>query len=235
MPEIPTVAVPAPAVSRRRFRFSAIELLIALVLLFVAMPFLEGFEGGDMIEAIMMTILLLSAVLAIGGRRRHLLPIAALALPAVASKWLHHLRPDLIPAAVFPIAAFSFCGFVIVQLLRFVLRTPRVNAEVLCASLCAYLLLGLNWAFAYALVAQEIPGAFAFSIPGSVMNGFNTLYFSLVTLSTVGYGDITPVSNVARMLAAMEAMTGLLYVAVLVARLVALYSSPESNDPNRTQ
>ncbi len=61
------------------------------------------------------------------------------------------------------------------------------------------------------------------------MSGFTGFYFSFVTLSTVGYGDITPVSKVARMLAAMEAMTGLLYVAVLIARLVSLYSSPKSD------
>ncbi len=62
------------------------------------------------------------------------------------------------------------------------------------------------------------------------MEGFNAFYFSFITLSTVGYGDITPVSKVARMLAATEAMTGLLYVAVLIARLVALYSSPKPDD-----
>ena len=62
------------------------------------------------------------------------------------------------------------------------------------------------------------------------MKGFNGLYFSFITLSTVGYGDITPVSKVARMLAAMEAITGLLYVAVLIARLVAIQATPKSND-----
>jgi hypothetical protein len=62
------------------------------------------------------------------------------------------------------------------------------------------------------------------------MNGFNGFYFSFITLSTVGYGDITPVSRIARWLAAMEAMTGLLYVAILISRLVGLYSSAKSND-----
>ena len=62
------------------------------------------------------------------------------------------------------------------------------------------------------------------------MKTFNAFYFSFITLSTVGYGDITPVSKVARMLAAMEAVTGMLYVATLIARLVSLYSAPKSRD-----
>jgi voltage-gated potassium channel Kch len=80
-------------------------------------------------------------------------------------------------------------------------------------------------------VAQLVPGSFAFSTgPASsqAMTGFTAYYFSFVTLTTVGYGDITPVSNGARALAAMEAMTGTLYVAVLISRLVALYSAQGS-------
>ena len=82
-------------------------------------------------------------------------------------------------------------------------------------------------------MAELSPGAFSFNVandPQASMEGFNGLYFSLITLCTVGYGDITPVSRVARMLAAMEALTGLLYVAVLIARLVAIHSNPNSPD-----
>ena len=70
-------------------------------------------------------------------------------------------------------------------------------------------------------------GAFSFNTERGVysMDGFTGFNFSFITLSTVGYGDIAPVSRAARWLAAMEAMTGLLYIAVLIARLVSLYSS----------
>jgi hypothetical protein len=94
-------------------------------------------------------------------------------------------------------------------------------------------MLGLMWTIAYWLVAWVTPTAFAFNTATGTkesMERFNAFYFSFITLSTVGYGDITPVSKVARMLAATEAMTGLLYVAVLIARLVALYSTPNSHD-----
>jgi hypothetical protein len=98
---------------------------------------------------------------------------------------------------------------------------------VLCASISAYLILGLMWTLAYWLVDQLTPGgAFSFNTNAGAqsINGFSGFYFSFITLSTVGYGDITPVSRIARWVAAMEAMTGMLYVAVLIARLVSLYS-----------
>ena len=123
--------------------------------------------------------------------------------------------------------------FLVVRLLRFILHAPSVTVEVLCASIAAYLMLGLTWTIAYWLVDQVTPGgAFSFNTNGGTrsMNGFTGFYFSFVTLSTVGYGDITPVSRFARWLAAMEAMTGLLYVAVLIARLVSLYSAPKSDN-----
>ena len=93
-------------------------------------------------------------------------------------------------------------------------------------SIC--LVLGLLWGLAYTLVAQENPNAFAFSAhPGTAatMSGFTSIYFSFTTLMTVGYGDISPVADVARMLAMLEAMTGTLFVGVMIARLVSLYSA----------
>ena len=81
------------------------------------------------------------------------------------------------------------------------------------------------------LVARLVPNAFAFSVgPASrqSMDGFTAFYFSFATLTTIGYGDISPIANVARMLAVMEAVTGVFYITVLISRLVALYSSNPS-------
>ncbi len=176
-------------------RFSMVQLLIALALLFFFFPFVEEIKDGDIIVSLLLSF-----------------------------------QPHLLPPAIFLVAGIGLVAFVVVNLLRFVLRAPSVDVEVLCASISAYLMLGLIWTMAYWLVDQLTPGAFAFNTTTGTkesMEGFNAFYFSFVTLSTVGYGDITPVSKVARMLAATEAMTGLLYVAVLIARLVGLYSTPK--------
>ena len=214
-------------------RFTTVQLLVALGLLFFAFPFVEEVKGGDIIVSLLFSLVLISAVLAVASRRRTLVVALFLLIPAIVGRWINHFRPHLVPPAVFLIAGLVLVAFVVVNLLRFVLRAPSVNTEVLCASISAYLMLGLMWTMAYWLVDQLTPGgAFSFNTNAGrqSMNGFNALYFSFVTLSTVGYGDITPVSKVARMLAAMEAITGLLYMAILIARLVALYSSPKSHD-----
>ena len=212
-------------------RFSAVELLIALALLFFCVPFVEEVKGGDIIVSILLSLVLISAVLAVSNRRRTLVIALLLAIPTVASRWINHFRPHLLPPAIFLIGGLLLVAFVVVHLMRFVLRAPSVSLEVLCASVSAYLMLGLLWTIAYWLVSEINPTAFALNTTTGTkesMHGFNAFYFSFITLSTVGYGDITPVSKVARMLAALEAMTGLLYVAVLIARLVALYSTPKS-------
>lgn len=207
--------------------------MIALGLLFFSFPFVEEVKGGNLIVSILFSLVLLSAVLAVAERKRVLIIAILLAIPAIGGRWINHLQPDLVPPSVFLSAGLILVGFVVANLLRFVLRAPSVNVEVLCASIAAYLMLGLMWTMAYWLVDQLTPGgAFSFN-PNTgkqSMNGFNAFYFSFITLSTVGYGDITPLSRIARWLAALEAMTGLLYMTVLIARLVSLYSSPKSND-----
>jgi len=202
-------------------------------LLFFFFPFVEEVKGGDIIVAILLSLVLLCAVIAVADRKGVFFVGVVLAVPAIVGRWVNHFRPDLVPPPVFLTAALVLIAFVVASLLRFVLRAPLVNTDVLCASISAYLMLGIIWTIAYWLVDQLTPGgAFAFNTTGEKqsMRGFNAFYFSFITLSTVGYGDITPVSKVARMLAAMEAMTGLLYVAVLIARLVAIYSTPKSHD-----
>ena len=199
--------------------------------MFLFFPFVEEVKGGDVIVSILLSLVLISAVIAVANRGLTLVVALLLMVPAIAGRWINHFRPDLVPPPVFLISGLVLVAFVVVNLLRFVLLAPSVNAEVLCASISAYLMLGLIFTMAYWLVDQLTPGgAFSFNTNAGKqsMNGFNAFYFSFITLSTVGYGDITPLTRIARWLAALEAMTGLLYMTVLIARLVSLYSSPKS-------
>lgn len=214
-------------------RHSVAWFLGALITLFVTMPFIEELEQGRLIETTVLTFMLGAAVLAVGGRRRTLLLGSLLVLPVILARWFYHFQSDGVTPLYFTGTFLVFLSFVIFQFLRFILRSPRVNSEVLCAAVATYLLMGLLWAGAYGLVAHVQPGSFTGLPAGSPpLQGFDTLYFSLLTLTTVGYGDILPVSGPARMLAVMEAASGTMYMAVLIARLVSVYSS--TNNPKET-
>jgi len=218
-------------------RYSIALFLGALVFALVSAPFEEDSKDGDLIEAVRLSAVMLFALPALGGRLRWGL---ILAVPALAGKWLNHYRPDLASPLVFLVPGLLFILMVLAQLLRFILRARRVDSEVLCAGVAGYLIIGLLWSIAYMMVARLAPDAFSFETGLAIdrqMKSFTALYFSFVTLSTVGYGDIMPVSGVARMLAMMEAMTGTFYVAILISRLVAMYSSsprPLSSQPGPT-
>jgi hypothetical protein len=216
------------------FRYSGIELLAVLALLFLSAPFIEDLPNGDLIEAGLISGVMVSSVLAVGGRRRALTIALLLLAPALGGKWVNHFWPSTPSALVYLFAATAFFVFVVSNLIRFILRAPQVDANVLCAGLSGYLLLGLLWAPAYMMISRLTPAAFNLSAaPGGAptLNGFDAFYFSFMTLCTVGYGDITPVSKGARMLAVIEAITGLFYVAVLISRLVAIYSSSQPTAP----
>ena len=189
---------------------------------------------ANLIVSGLFSLVLLAGVVAVADRKRVMVIAIVLAIPAISGRWINHFLPGpdstcSLPRCRAHLDLLLSSG----NLLLFVFRAPSVNTEVLCASISAYLMLGLMWTMAYWLVDQLTPGgAFAFN-PNTgkeSMKGFNAFYFSFITLSTVGYGDITPVSKMARWLAAMEAMTGLLDVAVLISRFVSLYSVPKSND-----
>lgn len=102
----------------------------------------------------------------------------------------------------------------------------EVTGDVIAGALSVYLLLGLTWSLVYQGLALVNPGAFTVgsAIAGTgPLDWMDFLYYSFITLATVGYGDITPVTPLAQSLAYAEAVTGVLYVAVLVARLVSAY------------
>ena len=207
--------------------FSAVEFLIVLTVLFIAGPFVENFQSGTAIDSLLITVVLASGVLAVGARRRTLVLAMLLALPAFLGKWINEYQANAVSPEIILGSGLVYILFVIVNFLRYILLAPRVNSEVLCAGISVYLLLGLIWTLAYIMVARAWPDAFLLTTGagGRMTDPADAFYFSFVTLSTVGYGDIIPVAKPARILAMTEAMTGTLYMAVLISRLVSLHSS----------
>lgn len=224
------MATPLPAIDTDAgiVRFSVAYFLAALVLLYVTAPFVQGMRNGVLVESVLMTLVLLSAVLAVSGRRGVLVWAIVFAIPALVEKWVNYGWPDLLPPQAAMWTGLVFIGFIVLRMLSFILRAPRVDSETLCAGVATYLLLGLFWAFAYRLTERLVPDSFAYTVGSTAshsLQGFNSLYFSITTLAASSYGGILPVSGPARMLAMSESIAGLLYVALLIARLVALYTT----------
>jgi hypothetical protein len=107
---------------------------------------------------------------------------------------------------------------------RRLVGADRVDAELLCSAVGAYLLLGVFWAQTYEIIGLAAPSAFV-GPGGAVPNRSALLYFSFTTLTTTGYGDITAVNPIVRMWSIFEAITGTMYNATVIARLVSLYGS----------
>lgn len=210
-------------------RVSTTKLLFTLILLFALTPLMERLPDGNLVESGLITLVMVACLVALGQERRFLLVAFLLLLPTIAGKWLNHFFPSHIPPTFFYFFAILFFGFTIYRILCFILHTAYVDREVLSAGVVVYLMLGLLWSLAYLLHAELTPGSFRFPTAidsAHALERFDAFYFSFSTLTTAGFGDITPVSKVARTLAVMETVTGTLYLAILISRLVGLYSPP---------
>ena len=219
-----------------RHRFDT--LLGALLLLLISAPLVRlVFPGwhpyfARFAVAACFTVMLISAVFAVSERPRTALAALALAVPAILLSVLNVLLQCEGIAVAYLLLGISFLGYTVVVIMAFLFREQRVTFNMIFASLCVYLLLGVLWAEVYSLLEILSPGSFKFVYAeeaGSQSMRFGgeqsifPLYYSLVTMTTLGYGDIVPASSAARMFAAVQALTGQLYLTVLVARLVGLH------------
>lgn len=199
--------------------FSALLLIVA----FVVPPLVPPGSGRSLAGDVVYALLLISGVLALSERRltrRVLMTVAMITLAVDLGSWF-------LPVAEPWVQGTSLLSLVLllVVVLGQTLRSGPITLHRIQGAVAAYVLLGVIWAYAYALIALLRPGAF--SGPVSAADGPRAwFYFSFVTLTTVGYGDVLPVHPAARSLAMLEAVTGPLYLAILISRLVSLAVAP---------
>jgi hypothetical protein len=195
--------------------------LALLVILGFILPSL-GFGKNDELEYsdLAYSLLLISGV-AIAWGRRWLFALAVFVGSAtLAVRWMDYLTPTFafqVWTAIWSIAAVLVIAVI---LLAQVFRSGPVTSYRVQGAIAVYLLFGVGWAHAYHLTNILHPGSF--NSAAELRGPMDWAYYSFVTLSTVGYGDITAVHPIARSLSIGEALTGQLYLAVLIARLVAM-------------
>ncbi len=200
-------------------RFSS--LLGSLLLMLVVYPFLETGGRGRFLFSIFFTLILLNVVYTVASRTRVFYVVLVLTLVALALDWVGRLVELPAPALIRAGVSVLLLGLVVIVILRDVLRAEKVTAEKVTGGVCVYLILGILCAILFAALASHDPAALNVPLerdrPMSQM-----LYYSFVTMTTLGYGDIFASSTAARVLASLQALVGQLYLTVLVARLVAL-------------
>jgi voltage-gated potassium channel len=208
---------------RRRYTVLFYSLLFTLVVgpVSAALRF-----GGGLIDLFLAANLLMAVIPVAKGRTRSLLigGVAVLLTARLASAWLVHPALSAIALGMWTVVALGAAA----AALRFAMQSRAVNAEHLYAALSAYLLAGIFLGLLYWVLQQVWPSTFVTAT--GEFSRTSAVYFSFVTLATLGYGDIVPRSDLARGLAVVEGIGGQLFLAVLVARLVSSYVREKDHD-----
>ena len=201
-------------------------LLISLLLIFIVSPFVAPFYYGPTTLNVIAAIVLLSATYAVSQRRSFLIVALSLSIFSTAVTFWLAATPGHWLTIISHGSLVIVIVFFVVAILSYVLGSGRVTWDKIYGAICAYLLLGYAWTFAYSVIETVQPGSFTSlsNMPSDLVGRVMQLrYFSFVTLATVGYGDIIPHTPAARTMALLEAMLGQFYLVALVGRLVGLH------------
>lgn len=213
------------------YRWKFTVLLGAILLLLAVRVTTSGIAPGQIAVDLFGVFFLIAAILTISDSQQFRRTAILLGVPAVLATFGAQLPMGSANGAILMASrgfSIAFLGLTIVLILRDLLLLRDVTWDSIVGTFCGYLLIGVMWSEAYSLLHLASPDSLHFdnasiadiSIPGRHWQDIQ--YFSFATLTTVGYGDITPVSTSARTLAALEALCGQFYLAVLVAGLVGV-------------
>ena len=222
MPGTPKLASAMQETLQRR---RDLALLISLLLVILLHPLLDQGVVRRSVLSVVTFVPLIMATVRMSQKRHMLRVLLSLVLGSgicrivdffYVSEFLIVLRWSLITAAF---------GLSVLGLFSYLRKASRVTADHLYTATSIYLLIAMTWYAMYSAIGRAYPQSFVLA-SGQAHTQADLLYFSLITLTTVGYGDILPGSGTVRMLAALEAVTGILYVATAVALLVSSYKQP---------
>lgn len=200
-------------------------LLGSLLLLIGIFPFLSEYESLLHLLDLFVVLVLCTVIIAIYRRGSARLWVVGATLIALGLLVANQFTAEggAIDLSRYLVSALALAGAAWVML-RDVMRKEPVTTRKICGAICVYLMLGVIWAFGYAILDLSHPESFAIQLD-SKGRMVDFVYFSFITLSTLGYGDIIPATAGAKSLASLEAIAGQFYLTILVARLVGLHIS----------
>ncbi len=193
-----------------------------MVLMFVLRPFLSHLIALSILVDIFFTAILISGVYAFSQKRSVFITVLILAFLTAGIHWSGHVvssRPLDIFGNVF---SLLFIGTLMTLILVYLFNEKKVTSDLIIGSICGYFIIGVFWTYLYSILEMFNAGSFQIPAGMGTENTYFT-YYSFVTLTTLGYGDMTPLSHPARSMSLLEAVVGQLYLAILIARLVGIH------------
>jgi hypothetical protein len=185
-------------------------------------PVAHGFLAGMLISNVLRSLLVVTVLFIVFQRRHVRLVFLLIGLPVLASNWAHYTLPERFEPALAVIHhtfLVAFLGFAVAVILHRIFERKAVGGDDVLGAICGYLLAGIVWGSLYLLV----PGSFSVqqAIAGQLGDWYSRQtwfdYYSLLTLTSIGYDNITPIRPPAISLTWLEAMFGQFYIAVIVA------------------
>jgi hypothetical protein len=197
--------------------------LIMLISFFAIVPFIGNSWLAGLVNTIIYTLMLLSGLYAFSQVRNFLRFTTIFFLFAIVVDWLEFIFPqwELI-YTIRPLITAGLLALLLIMTLRSILRAGSITKNVIFGSLCGYILIGFFGAFLSMAISLIYPGSY--NVPGDLQS-VDAIYYSFVTMTTLGYGDLLPLSAQSKSLAVMLSILGPMYVAILIAMLVGKYSS----------
>jgi voltage-gated potassium channel len=212
---------------------NSLWLLISLLLSLMVLPLIEGLYAGRALLLVGLTITFIFGAIASRSRlHQFALILLVVALPTAWATLFIDSKPLFVAHCILGSAFFWLVGGILVFV---VIKAHAVTLNSVFDAICAYLLFGLAWALSYLAVYTVLPDSFMLPHHHALIEGADLprymdfsqfIYYSFVTMSTLGYGDMAPLDRVTRTLAWVQSVTGQFYVAVLIAWLVSALPRP---------
>ena len=220
--------IPQNNSSRTKF----LLLLVSLLALMLLEPVIFGFTRIRFLLDIFFSVILFTSIYAVSEKRVTAIIAILLALPKFGTIWALGFFTHPLLYLIDSIFGIIFIGYISVLILKHIFKQDDVTLETIYGAIVVYILIGMLWVFLYNLTELLHPGSFSLAAVLDAESKKSLYFFSFVTLTTLGYGDITPVSGPARSLAMLEAIVGQMYIAVLIARLVGIHIAQSLTNKN---
>ena len=195
-------------------------LFLALITFMVCSHFVS--EGAQSLrDNLLLSLIVLTSAITISSQNKLRKYILVLAVAFLLARWASSYSGSEAIKVLSLLLMVLYFIYIVMGVVQYLLKSSIVDSNVILGCVAAYLLIGILMSFVFALLLELNPGAF--DTPAEAMDYSDILYFTMVSLTTIGYGDIKPVASMAKMLAYFSGIIGQMYMGIVTAIIVGKY------------